>query len=300
MTKSRPWASLPAEIRRMILEAIAQQKHPGWASLASVSREWQAVIARENLGRLKLEASCLEDMERLIVRQQHLIRHIQLEVELPRYSCDQCTKDTSMCERQEENDVLGRGISTLFRILSTWESAGQRQASNHGLTLDLNAYSPSDAEHWFKRFHFSSHAHGNNDGNCQWDDPGHGWINGKQVATPPAAAIPRLFSIVSPALLEELPQVASITRLTIRRQLRRAFCIGALLRVLVRLNGLEHLVYEPWRQWSNGPRDLYDQCKRAPCEPFCFSSIVPFLTSGYSLAGSCRTPSQDPQDSVRL
>lgn len=27
MAKSRPWASLPTEIRVMILEAIAQQKH---------------------------------------------------------------------------------------------------------------------------------------------------------------------------------------------------------------------------------------------------------------------------------
>ena len=37
------WTTLPAEIRLLILEAITQQKHPGWASSAAVCKEWQFV-----------------------------------------------------------------------------------------------------------------------------------------------------------------------------------------------------------------------------------------------------------------
>lgn len=45
----------------MVLEAITQQKHPGWASVASVCKEWQLSIEKQNFRRLKLQASCLDD-----------------------------------------------------------------------------------------------------------------------------------------------------------------------------------------------------------------------------------------------
>ncbi|KAK4129782.1 hypothetical protein N657DRAFT_687040 [Parathielavia appendiculata] len=48
MTKSRPWASLSPEIRHKILKEVAQQKRAGRASLASVKKEWQLVIAKED------------------------------------------------------------------------------------------------------------------------------------------------------------------------------------------------------------------------------------------------------------
>lgn len=35
----------------------------------------------------------------------------------------------------------------LFSVLGAWQSTGR-------LTLELNAYSPSDLEHWFKNYHF--------------------------------------------------------------------------------------------------------------------------------------------------
>ncbi len=207
----------------MILEEISRQKHPGWASFASVSKEWQRVIAKENLGRLRLEVSCLDDFERLMVRQRHLIRNIQFEIELPRYSCGRCIRRASADTQQGEKAAFGYGLWRLFTILSTWK----KSSKINGLTLDLNAYSPSDSEHWFKNYYFSSHARGNDDDdNCKWNDPGHGWVNGQQVFSPPASAIPRLFSHIEPdASQEEIPPVRCITRLIIRRQLRRSFTL---------------------------------------------------------------------------
>ena len=264
MAKYLPWASLSAEIRLMILDEVAQQKHAGWASLASVCKEWQFVIGTENFRQLKLRPSCLDDFARLIVQQGHLLRHIVLEIELPRYSCQHCKRDASKRTIDQENVFISRGIWKLFRILSTWESANN--GLRNGLTLELNAYSPSDTEHWFKNYHFTSgshaHAHGNNDDNCKWDDPVHGWINGQQVVPPPATAIPRLFSLIHLVFQEDVPQVGSITRLIIRRYLRRSFYPGSLFYVLKKLKALEHLVYEPWRQWENGSRKRQDRCKQ--------------------------------------
>jgi hypothetical protein len=266
MAKSRPWASLPAEIRLMILGGVAQQKHAGWASLASVCKEWQSVLAKENFRRLKLQPSCLEDFEHLIIRQRHLIRYIQLEIELPKYSCQHCQRDGSMRGIDQENQSISHGIWKLLWILKAWESARQRDPAKNGLpngvTLELNAYSPSDAEHWFKNYHFTD---GSNDDNCKADDPVHGWINGQRVVPPPATAIPRLFPMIHLPYEKVLaPQVGSITRLIIRRRLRRSFYPGALLYVLKRLNAVEHLVYEPWRQWENHFRDMHDRRKQAP------------------------------------
>ncbi|KAH6838652.1 hypothetical protein B0I37DRAFT_242410 [Chaetomium sp. MPI-CAGE-AT-0009] len=260
MAKSRPWASLSAEIRIMILEEVSQQKHVGWASLASVCKEWQFVIARENFHQLKLRPSCLVDFERLIVLQRHLIRYIQLEIELPRYSCRQCKTNPSMRTIDQESLSVSRGIWKLLRILSTWERHTATNGVLNGITLELSAYSPSDREHWFKNYHFTSDADGDNDDNCKWDDPVHGWINGQQVVPPPATAIPRLFSMIHLAFQEDIPQVGIITRLTIRRRLRRSFDPGSLLYLLKKLNSVEHLVYEPWRQWENRLREMHDRC----------------------------------------
>ncbi|KAK3293732.1 uncharacterized protein B0H64DRAFT_419396 [Chaetomium fimeti] len=204
MAKSRPWASLPAEIL-MILEEVSRQKDVGWASLASVCKEWQFVIARENFRQLKLRPSCLMAFERLIVLQRQLIRYIHLEIELPRYSCRQCTTSPSMRSMDQESLSISHGIWSLLRILGTWELANNGLAN--GVTLELSAYSPSDTEHWFKNYHFTPDADGNNGDNCKPDDPVHGWINGQQVVSPPATAIPRLFSMVHLGFQRDIPQV---------------------------------------------------------------------------------------------
>ncbi|KUI71900.1 hypothetical protein VM1G_11838 [Cytospora mali] len=60
---SSSWASIPREIRLMILEEISRQKHRGWASCAAVCKEWQVLIEQMNFYRLKLQRSCLQELE---------------------------------------------------------------------------------------------------------------------------------------------------------------------------------------------------------------------------------------------
>ncbi|KAK4122380.1 hypothetical protein N657DRAFT_664952 [Parathielavia appendiculata] len=140
-----------------MLEAIPQQKHPGWTSLAWVCREWQLTIEKENFRQLKLQAPCLDSLERLSVRQRGLVRHVLLDIELPRCTCRSCK---------------------LLGILGTWKSA-------RGLTLELSVHCPSDS-HLCER-----------EAECNWHDPKHGWIRGRQVTDPPLLAILRLFAWIS-------------------------------------------------------------------------------------------------------
>ncbi len=92
---------------------------------------------------------------------------------------------------------------------------------------------------------------------------------------PPAEAILRLFSWISLECLDDISPVGNVTRLIIRRQLRRRFPPGFFLRLLHKLPALEHLVYEPWRPWQDRAKDLQDGCKQALYNP----SVAPFTRS---------------------
>ncbi|KAM6511900.1 hypothetical protein FALCPG4_016888 [Fusarium falciforme] len=150
----------------MILDAVIQQKHPGWASFACVCKEWQLLIEKRNFGQLNLQVSCLDDFERLVIRQRELVQHIWLDIELPRYSCRCCKREESSSGVERNSSVISSGIWKLFRVLSNWKTA-------NGLTLELNAHSPSDSEHWFKHHSFS--ADGDDaliqEADCSWHDP---------------------------------------------------------------------------------------------------------------------------------
>ena len=93
---------------------------------------------------------------------------------------------------------------------------------------------------------------------CNWHDPGHGWIDGQQVMAPPYETIMRLFQRIYLRSRKELPEVDRDTRFIIRRQLRRSLSLHSPQLVLSKLPRLEHLVYEPWRQWQNGCQVITD------------------------------------------
>lgn len=272
-TKSRfYWVSLPLEIRLLALEAIRDQKHPGWASFASVCKEWQHVIEKENFHRLKLEASCLNDFERMVIRQRKLVRHIWLDIELPKYSCRCCKRRESCTTSARHSSDISKAIWKLFRILSTWES-------ENSLTLELNTYSPSDSEHWFKNYHFDDDGNedtgneafsgedaGNEDAtspketDSSWHDPKHGWIHGQQVTAPPKSAILRLFESINYLPFKgELSRVEIVTCFIIRRQLRRLIVPSVLWTIFNHLPSLEHLIYEPWRECDSHWRAIYNR-----------------------------------------
>ncbi|KAI1492990.1 hypothetical protein F5X96DRAFT_623834 [Biscogniauxia mediterranea] len=243
-TRSSSWASLPTEIRLMILEEISRQKHRGWASCASVCKEWQVFIEQKNFYRLNLRASCLQGLRDMVVRQRHLVQYICLNIELLRYPCRSCQRTESSSQTSQHNSIVRETMHQLFSVLSTWQPTCR-------LILELNAYSPSDSEHWFKNYYFNlEHGH---DGDLvqgattQWHDPAHGWVDGQQVEAPGAPAILRLFSLLCISLPKSLPEVHAVTGLVIRRQLRRQICPAALRLLWERLPRLESIVYEPWR-----------------------------------------------------
>ncbi|GAB1317024.1 Oxoglutarate iron-dependent oxygenase protein [Madurella fahalii] len=257
------WTSLPAEIRLMILEAITQQKHPGWASCASVCKEWQLFIEKQNFCQLKLQVPCLDDFESVVgrsKRRKRLIQHIWLDVELPEYSCHLCKRIESISWSDRNSSIISNGIWKLFRILSTWESGPELERRD--LTLELNAHSPSDSKHWFKNCYFTSDNKDNEDAasNCSsWHDTQHGWVDGQQITAPPCSAVLRLFGSIDLHFKEDLPRVDIATGFVVRRQLRRWLQPSSLLLLLKKLPGLERMIYEPWRLWERDWRVLNDQ-----------------------------------------
>lgn len=166
------WASLPVEIRYMILEETSRPKHRGWASYAAVCKEWQVFIEGKNFRRLNLQASCLDKLEYMAVRQRDLVQYICLNIELPRYTCPRCRLTESRSYTPRHDSIIRDATLKLFSVLSAWQPTGR-------LTLELNAYSPSDSEHWFKNYHFGLDEDliQHQQATTRWHDPKHGWVS---------------------------------------------------------------------------------------------------------------------------
>ncbi|KAK7935126.1 hypothetical protein PG985_000621 [Apiospora marii] len=239
------WTAFPAEIRHMILEIIVNQKHPGWASLASVCREWQYVLEKANFRKVKLGVPCLNDFERIATPQKReIIQHICFDIELPRYKPKCCSRRRSPPEIVDY--FVTRGIHALFSILHTW-------APGNALALELNVYSPSDCEHWFKNIHLSSDDTEQDedalpDAGSRFHDPKHGWVHGQQIKPPPSTAMEQLFQPIKLCykLAPRYPRVKAVTSFIIRRQLRRCLTPVSVGRLLRAFSRLEQITYEPW------------------------------------------------------
>jgi len=268
-TATTQWSSLPLEIRQKILETFMQQKTPGWSSIASVCKEWQFFIEKQNFRRLKLipsletaqtEPSCLDVFKSNTKQREHLVRHIWLNIELPKYTCRNGTPaPVRNCDRQEgeptkswNSSAISQEIWKLFSILSTWRPRAD------GLTLELNTYSPSDSKHFFKNYYFDSDMESYQDGDVHnhwddldcWADMDHDWLFGRQLRLPKKPAILRIFGPIRLLFRKELPQVGVFRHLIIRRQLRRWLALRPLLNMINKLDRLEELTYEPWRVWE--------------------------------------------------
>lgn len=116
-TKTSSWMSLPAEIRFMILEAIAYQKCPGRDSFASVCKEWQLFIEKRSFYRLKLQVPCLDDFKYIVARQRELVHHIWLDIKLPKYSCRCCEWQESDSWASYNSSIITNGIWKCFLFL---------------------------------------------------------------------------------------------------------------------------------------------------------------------------------------
>ncbi|KAL5093032.1 hypothetical protein Trisim1_011828 [Trichoderma cf. simile WF8] len=272
------WDYIPAEIRIIILEKLAKQKHPGWASLASVCREWQCVLEKFNFHKISLQVSCLDDFALLSPQTRKLVHHIYFRVELPRYSYRCCCHHRSRLT--DVSPIVTDAISKLFSILSSWEPAGN-------LALELNVYSPSDCEHWFKNIHLSSD-NVDHEGDVTPTagtgtlriDRKHGWFDGQPYLRPQRHAIQRLFKPINLKLQVSSPKVEAVTRLIIRRQLRRCIDVKSFACLFRKLNHLEQISYEPWKPWDGwriSEKKVYAFKMR--CLPDTVNSLVIFEDS---------------------
>lgn len=247
------WTSLPVDIHDLILKSLAQ--HRRLASYATVCKEWQASIEKKNFDRLKLGQSCLDEFERIAKRKGKLIKHIWLNIELLQYTCQTCRLIETDRWTRKNNDIISESISRLFSILHTC-----MPTNNSGLTLELNAYSPSDQKHWFKGCYFGAHGEDevlesdlqSQENGVARDDLAHDWRNGWELELTGLndRAIQRPFEEIGLRFLGELPQVEAVTKFVLRRQCRRQWDPSTLKHLWEKLPRLEHIVYEPWQAWD--------------------------------------------------
>lgn len=261
------WAALPAELRLMILEEVLRQKDHCWGYYAAVCEEWQDVVEAKNFRHLKLQTACLEEFERLGTRHRSLVKHIWLNIALPRYTCRSCAEPESGARKSWHGSIVTKALIQLFTILAAWDGSGS-------LVLEINGYCSSDSENWFKNHHFGSERD-NDAGEDVYDeniiaphqqvdidphDPGHGWEYGRQVQAPGALAILRIFSLIYiNKFLDALPQVHAVTGLVIRRQLRRILSADRLKLLIERLPQLVSIAYERWRGFRSGCQGRHDK-----------------------------------------
>ncbi|KAH6623456.1 hypothetical protein F5144DRAFT_362167 [Chaetomium tenue] len=217
----RSWASLPAEIRLMILEVIIDEKPLGWGSWASVCKEWQPVIEKENFRWLKFRGASLDCFETAVgqnERRRLLIRHIEFKVELPIYSCHLCGIDESTFWSVGKGLTIGNGIRDLFRILSAPESGPEPRRRE--VTLELHAFQPpSKWADWFNICYITPRHAVNEDidDNCGIARHRHDLLHRKFL---PGTTLEGIFRGVGLRFENDLPQLNISTGLVVRLHLR--------------------------------------------------------------------------------
>lgn len=240
---SGSWALLPPELRLQILKEVSRQK--GCGSCAAVCSEWKAFLEPQNFHRLDLRVSCLEQLGHMTTRTAGLAHQIRLNIELPRYSCRSCQSSTSESRSSRHSAIFRSATQKLFTVLSAWKPTGC-------LALELSTFSPSDPEHWFKKYCIGLGIQPDGESKQQedpagWHDPKHGWVDGRQVESLSASGLSALFEPLCFSLPESLPEVHTVTRLVIRREYRRQIIPSVLRLLLQKLPRLQTIVYEPWR-----------------------------------------------------
>ncbi|OPB41505.1 hypothetical protein A0O28_0082250 [Trichoderma guizhouense] len=242
------WMYLPPELRLMIMGKVAHQKFPGWESCATINREWQDVIEKENYKKLKLDVSDLDDLDVMVPHhKRHLVKHIFFQIDLPRDQSACCARWNP--PPSNTSKIVSQAIMKLFTALSTWDKGN--------LTLELNVNSLSNSEHWFKPLYFSNDRTEGDDGR-KVNDRNHGWVNGQQTRPAPEEAVRRMFRPIKldkSFEREPLPKVICATKFVIRRQLRRCLSPAGISAMLEALPLLEHMSYEPWALHETASQD---------------------------------------------
>ncbi|EEU38367.1 uncharacterized protein NECHADRAFT_28177, partial [Fusarium vanettenii 77-13-4] len=237
------WGFLPAEIQHMILDLLNQHKSRG--CYAAVSKEWQTIFEAKNFSHLKISQHDLQQFAKVAKPRwrKQLIKSIWLNIELQSYNCYLCGWAESSSWQRKNKFIIEDAVMNLFSLLKSWR---------RDLALELNAYSPSDREHWQQ--HCFVGGPGEDGPAEEIHDPKHGFEHGRQVKPPEPAAIYRFLidnyvihrHSLGPETLIGLPKVTAVTKFTIRRQFRCQFPPKAASRLFSSFPRLETLVWEPW------------------------------------------------------
>ncbi|WAO84926.1 Hypothetical protein NCS54_00215600 [Fusarium falciforme] len=220
---------LPTEIREQIITEATQHSPRG--HLAAVSKEWQPLIEKNTFESLVVSIEQLSFLD---------------YIKLSQYKCRYCLGEDEWSHHSRSNRIFSRSLMGLFRRLRRWAEGN--------LTLEINAYSPSDSQHFFKGYYVGDPAEDEAFGDPRtFDDERHGFSPNGQEA-PQERDMREVYDMMG-EFVPFLDQVRGVKRLLIRRQCRRQFTTGLLSLLFAALPALEHIHYEPWRMIDKGFQD---------------------------------------------
>lgn len=271
MTEKTSWSYLPPEIRLNILD-ILLDNGCSLASLATVSREWQATIERHNFARISLTPSRLPLFDSMTYRNRALVRYIWVCLEGVGYDRPFVNRQGFILWGNKTKDIntMVDGLEELFWALSRWEPRGD-------LLLDISHHSVSDSSHWFKELTYvpdfpsseecdralrrtaeEKRASIQGDRECVWTG-----------GVPPFIGITTLCPQIQMGMVFEtrevytdwwtnLPSAPAVTGLLLRQQNRRRWSLFSVSMLLLLLPGVRELHYEPWKEWDREYTALVD------------------------------------------
>ncbi|RSL54711.1 hypothetical protein CEP54_009760 [Fusarium duplospermum] len=218
------FASLPAEIRLGIIAAATEHSplHP----LAVVSREWQHEVEKKTFESLFIDIGGLYFLFKYVTEiREHLVKRISLSIELPDYGCRFCP---------------GPGDF--------------HTESNKNFYNCMDAYSPSDSEHFFKGYYVGDPREDEAFGDPRTvDDERHEFShNGR--SRPEDRDAEEVYDMFDRFIMP-FSRATVVKRLIIRRQCRRQYNPPLFYSLLAALPALEHIHYEPWRMHNEEYQD---------------------------------------------
>ncbi|WQF86368.1 hypothetical protein CDEST_11382 [Colletotrichum destructivum] len=235
------WATLPAEIRMMVLKELegGNGRHD-LSCWARVSREWQAFFEPQNFQDLKLQfpGFDIDDLNSIVYgyRRNH-VKKISLHVGTEEYdTTDKFDEPESKNTIKANNKLFSQALKKIFCSLSKWD----HNSSTGGIEFKLSASSPSDVDHpWKHRLRPTQH-----------DRSRIHSLNSKR------RLLGSLLDLSSGSL--KLAQVPIIRRFSVNQHCYRSLSRAALAKILSSLCCLQTINYEPWHSiglTGHFPRD---------------------------------------------
>ncbi|KAM7209730.1 hypothetical protein V8F20_000133 [Naviculisporaceae sp. PSN 640] len=281
------WNALPDELRLMIFKELANSHTRDYdfegkrllrAGYAAVCWQWCDFFEKHNFRSLIIDQDRIKDLQMITSRgsRRAFVRFLWLRVRLEEYDCDVCHEEEDVDTVRRNNITFTKAVIDLMAVLATWP---RPQDLEHGLTLELSAFSPSDSKHAFKYFRleqsypylnfreldpkltaYKTHLKANR----SLHDPAHGWTKGHQE--PPdqgsklriQGSLRFLPELVEPSLRTrwEYLRVQAVVWLMVRRQFHRKIPTELLADLLHRVcPSLEGFHHGSWLDMTDNSRE---------------------------------------------